>query len=222
MAANLDGTRHLCRSLEHVGVPDTFVFISTVAVYGCEGNAIGVDESWPLVGRTPYALSKIKAEDYLRGWCADHGVHLAILRPSVLIGADAPGNMGRMVQGISHGLYAGIGRGDVWRSITLVSDIASLIPSLVGRDGVWNITGEDMTVRQLERMICEKTGRRFLPRIPTVCAKAAARMGNCLGNKFPINTDRYRLLTRSLTFSSALAARELGWHPAAIAPRLTF
>lgn len=219
---NVGGTKRLCQALERTGVPDTFVFVSTVAVYGCDDGAVGVDESWPLDGRTPYAVSKIEAETFLRQWCSDHDVRLAILRPSLLIGPDAPGNMGRMVRGISNGLYAGIGRGSGLRSITLVSDLASVISAVTGRDGVWNVAGEDMSIRQLERLICEKTGRRFLPRIPTVCAKAVALAGNCLGDKFPINTYKYRLLTRSLTFSSAAARRDLGWDPAPISSRLTF
>ena len=33
---NLIGTIHLCDALEKVGVPKALVFISTVAVYGCE------------------------------------------------------------------------------------------------------------------------------------------------------------------------------------------
>ena len=32
---NLQGTKNLCAALEKVGVPRVFIFISTVAVYGC-------------------------------------------------------------------------------------------------------------------------------------------------------------------------------------------
>lgn len=127
LEVNVGGTKRLCQALERTGVPDAFVFVSTVAVYGCDDGAVGVDESWPLDGRIPYAVSKIEAETFLRQWCSDHDVRLAILRPSLLIGPDAPGNMGRMVCGISTGLYAGIGRGSGLRSITLVSDRKSVV-----------------------------------------------------------------------------------------------
>ena len=58
MAVNVDGTRRLCESLEHAGVPRSLIFLSSVAVYGCDDGAAGVDESWPLAGTSPYARSK--------------------------------------------------------------------------------------------------------------------------------------------------------------------
>ncbi len=220
MAVNVDGTQRLCEALEMAGVPKSLIFLSSVAVYGCDGDATGVDESWPLLGTTPYARSKILGEELLRRWCDSHGVHLAVIRLPLLVGADAPGNVGRMMRGISRGLYVGIGSGNGMRSITSVDELAGLIPVLDGRDGVWNIVGQDIMVRDLERMICAAVGRRFLPRIPTVCAQAAALAGDCLGKWFPLNTYRYRLLTRSLTFSAAAARRDLGWTPAPISFRL--
>src|SRR5690606_7809765 len=57
------GTSNLLKGLkEH---PKSIIFISTVAVYGKEvGNHL--DESTPLLGETPYALSKIKAEKNIK------------------------------------------------------------------------------------------------------------------------------------------------------------
>ena len=82
---NYQGTVNLCEALERVGTPKAFVFISTVAVYGCEfGNLI--TEEQPLKGDTPYAKSKIMAEQYLQKWCGEHFVKLGILRPSLLAG----------------------------------------------------------------------------------------------------------------------------------------
>ena len=65
---NYQGTVNLCSALEKVGVPRALVFISTVAVYGCEyGNLI--TEEHPLNGSSPYAKSKIMAEEFLIEWC---------------------------------------------------------------------------------------------------------------------------------------------------------
>ena len=82
---NYVGTIHLCDALERVGVPKALIFISTVAVYGCEFGDM-ITEEHPLEGTTPYADSKIKAEKYLASWCKNHGVVLSILRPSLLAG----------------------------------------------------------------------------------------------------------------------------------------
>ena len=59
---NYQGTVNLCAALEKVGVPKSLVFISTVAVYGCESGDL-ITEEHPLDGDSPYAKSKIMAED---------------------------------------------------------------------------------------------------------------------------------------------------------------
>lgn len=66
---NYKGTINLCKALEKVGVPRSFVFISTLNVYGdvCGNN--DTEDSRPLMGDSPYADSKIKAEEYLSEWC---------------------------------------------------------------------------------------------------------------------------------------------------------
>ena len=56
---NYEGTKHLCLALEKAGVPKSLIFISTVAVYGCESGTL-ITEEHPLNGTTPYA----KKQDY--------------------------------------------------------------------------------------------------------------------------------------------------------------
>ena len=51
---NYIGTIHLCNALEKVGTPKALVFISTVAVYGCEFGEL-ITEEHSLDGDTPYA-----------------------------------------------------------------------------------------------------------------------------------------------------------------------
>ena len=47
----------------------------------------------------------LDAEKYLTEWCALNGVVLGILRPSLLAGKNAPGNLGAMVNGIKKGFF---------------------------------------------------------------------------------------------------------------------
>ena len=46
---NLQGTKHLCTALEESGVPKSFIFVSTVAVYGCDYGD-NITEEHPLNG----------------------------------------------------------------------------------------------------------------------------------------------------------------------------
>ena len=86
-----------------MGVPRALVFISTVAVHGCEFGDL-ITEDHPLEGDTPYAKSKRMAEKYLLDWCAKNDVILEYSSSVILLaGKDAPGNLGAMVNGIRKG-----------------------------------------------------------------------------------------------------------------------
>lgn len=210
---NLQGTKNLCKALEKSGIPKAFVFISTVAVYGCEyGN--NITENHPLNGDTPYALSKIQAEEFLMEWCNAHGVVLSIIRPSLIAGPNPPGNLGAMIKGIKTGRYLSIGGGKARKSVLMVEDIARLVPLLIEKGGIYNVCDDEQpSFRQLENVICAQLGKRLPLSIPYWMAKCMAIVGDCLGKKAPINSLKLKKITESLTFSNEKVKRELGWKP---------
>lgn len=210
---NLQGTKNLCAALEKSGIPQAFIFISTVAVYGCEFGS-NITEKHPLNGDTPYALSKIQAEKFLTEWCNKHGVILSIIRPSLIAGPNPPGNLGAMIKGIQTGRYLSIGGGKARKSVLMVEDIAHLVPILVKRGGIYNVCDDEQpSFRQLETVICTQLGKKLPISIPFWVAKCMAIVGDCLGKKAPINSLKLKKITESLTFSNEKAKRELGWKP---------
>jgi len=210
---NLQGTKNLCTALEKSGIPQAFIFISTVAVYGCEFGS-NITEKHPLNGDTPYALSKIQAEKFLTEWCNKHGVILSIIRPSLIAGPNPPGNLGAMIKGIKTGRYLSIGGGKARKSVLMVEDIAHLVPILVKRGGIYNVCDDEQpSFRQLETVICTQLGKKLPISIPFWVAKCMAIVGDCLGKKAPINSLKLKKITESLTFSNEKAKRELGWKP---------
>ena len=210
---NYVGTIHLCDALEKAGVPKTLVFISTVAVYGCDYGD-NIDETHPLNGTTPYADSKIKAEDYLKKWCQDHNVRLGILRPSLLAGRNAPGNLGAMVNGIKKGFYMNIAGGTVVKSILMAEDIARLIPLLEEKGGIYNVCDtRQPSFGEISASVAKQLGKGKLLNIPYWMAWCMAKVGDLLGSKAPINSYKLEKMTKSLTFSNEKARRELGWEP---------
>ena len=210
---NYVGTIHLCDALEKAGVPKTLVFISTVAVYGCDYGD-NIDETHPLNGTTPYADSKIKAEDYLKKWCQDHNVRLGILRPSLLAGRNAPGNLGAMVNGIKKGFYMNIAGGKVVKSILMAEDIARLIPLLEEKGGIYNVCDtRQPSFGEISASVAKQLGKGKPLNIPYWMAWCMAKVGDLLGSKAPINSYKLEKMTKSLTFSNEKARRELGWEP---------
>lgn len=210
---NYEGTRNLCAALERVGVPKALIFISTVAVYGCESGEL-ITEEHPLTGDTPYAKSKIMAEEFLTRWCNEHRVVLSILRPSLLAGKNAPGNLGAMVNGIKKGFYLNIAGGKVRKSILMAEDIARLIPLLIEKGGVYNVCDTNQpTFGEISASVAKQLGKRKPISIPYWMAWCMAKVGDFLGSKSPINSYKLSKMTESLTFSNEKARRELGWEP---------
>lgn len=210
---NYQGTVNLCKALEAVGVPKALVFISTVAVYGCEYGEM-ITEDHPLDGDTPYAKSKIMAEMFLTEWCKEHNVILGILRPSLLAGKNAPGNLGAMVNGIRKGFYLNIAGGKVQKSVLMAEDIAHLLPLLIEKGGIYNVCDTNQpTFGELADSVAKQLGKRPPISIPYWMAWCMAKVGDLLGSKAPINSLKLEKMTKSLTFSNEKARRELGWKP---------
>lgn len=210
---NLQGTKNLCTALERRGVPRAFIFISTVAVYGCAYGE-NITEDHPLNGATPYAMSKRLAEEYLQKWCYEHNVILGIIRPSLIAGPNPPGNLGSMIHGIRSGKYLSIAGGRARKSILMVQDIAKLVPLLAEKGGIYNVCdSHHPTFRELETTICRQLDKKLPLSIPYWVAKCMALAGDCLGRKAPINSLKLDKITKSLTFSNEKAIRELGWKP---------
>lgn len=211
---NLNGTKNLISGLERTGkVPHLIVFISSVAVYGVESGE-HIEENHTLNGTSPYALSKIQAEEYLKCWCLKKNVILGILRPSLIAGKNPLGNLGAMVRGIKTGKYFRIGEGSARKSILMVDDVARIIPKLSKVGGIYNVCdNHHPSFAELEELIVKQLNKKSLRSIPFWAAKSLALTGDLIGNKFPINSRKLDKITKSLTFSNEKARRELDWEP---------
>ena len=209
---NYTGTINLCDALEKVGVPKSIIFISTMSVYGDVAGDNSTEET-PLCGDSPYADSKIQAEQYLTDWCSKRGVKLGILRPSLLAGEGAPGNLGAMVNGIKTGKYLSIAGGKAKKSILMAQDIANLVPLVAEKGGIYNVCDDyNPSFGELEASIAKQLGKRKPISIPYWMAKCLALVGDVF-SFFPINSARLRKIVTSDTWSNEKAKRELGWQP---------
>ncbi len=225
LCVNLLGTKHLVAALERAAnIPAQMIFVSTVAVYGVEAGWM-LDESTPANAQDPYGKSKREAEEYLRNWCAEVGIRLVILRLPLLVGAQAPGNFGAMVQAIRSRRYLGVGDGSARRSMCWVEDVARLIPELSGREGVYHLTdGAHPSFLELETAITEALGMGPVKRLPLPAAKLLARAGDLvqsiMGKELPFNSRVLSKMTFTLTFSDERARQELGWNPTPVVSRM--
>ena len=211
---NYQLTVNLCKVLkETCNYPKSFIFISTVAVYGCDFGE-NITEEHPLNGNTPYALSKIQAEQFLTDWCKNNNVILSIIRPSLIAGSNPQGNLQSMIKGIKAGKYYSVAGGKAKKSILMVQDIANLVPLLAKKGGIYNVCDDEQpTFFQLENLISKQLCRKRPLSIPLWLAKIFALIGDLFGTKAPINSLKLKKITESLTFSNKKAKKELCWKP---------
>ncbi|EON75890.1 UDP-glucose 4-epimerase [Lunatimonas lonarensis] len=211
---NLEGTKNLCAAIEQLPTkPEAFIFISTVAVYGKDSGE-RIHEDTPLQGSTPYAKSKILAEEWLQNWADKNNVTLSILRLPLVAGPQPPGNLGAMINGIKTGRYASIGMASSRKSIVWAEDIAGIVPQLAKVGGIYNLTdGYHPSFGELEQAIAGVLGKKPPFKVPMIVAKGLGLLGDMLGSRFPVNSDKIKKITSSLTFDDKRARKSLGWNP---------
>jgi nucleoside-diphosphate-sugar epimerase len=210
---NATGTAHLLRALERASRPASFVFISSVAVYGRQAG-VAIDESEPLLAHDPYGESKREAEAMVIDWCAASDVRCAILRLPLVAGANPPGNLGAMIRGIRRGYYFNVAGGKAARSVVLASDVAAIVPRAAEEGGVYNLTdGIHPTFAQLSSLIARQLERGTPRNMPYGIAAPLAVIGNLISSRAPITSRSLHTLTSTLTFDDARARAHLAWRP---------
>jgi nucleoside-diphosphate-sugar epimerase len=209
---NVIGVQNLLKGLVKKR-PHRFIFISTVSVYGSyEGE--NIDESSQLLANDPYGKSKIEAEVIVKKWCDDYNVICTILRLPLVIGANPPGNLGTMIRGIKKGYYFNIAGGNAKKSMVLATDVAKFILVAAEIGGTYNLTdGYNPTFNELSKNIANQIGKPFVPNLPRFIGLILAKFGDLLGNKFPINSDKFLKITSTLTFDDTKARLAFGWNP---------
>jgi nucleoside-diphosphate-sugar epimerase len=209
---NVEGTKVLLKAFENQINLKQFVFISSIAVYGLsEGNLI--DENYELEAKDPYGSSKILAEKIITDWCKNKGISFYVLRLPLIIGNNAPGNLGAMLNGIKNNRYARIGNGHAKKSMVLAKDIADLIKNIEGESGIYNLTdGYHPSFKELGDKIGKFYHKKIIT-IPNIIAIFLAKVGDLMGNKAPINSLKLKKITSQLTFSDEKARRHLNWNP---------
>ncbi len=221
---NYQGTLHLLEGLEKSPkLPTQFIFISTVAVYGAEQGE-NIDERYPLNGTTPYALSKIQAEQAIQEWCRQHQVKYVILRLPLVVGKNPPGNLGAMLKAIQRGYYLKIKGNEARKSAVLGADVGKLIVHLQGKEGIFNLTdGVHPRFAEIEQALEKATGKTIKMGISNHWMARLATIGDWLAAirlPAPLTTAKLEKLTGTLTFNDDLARRELNWNPQPVLPFL--
>jgi dihydroflavonol-4-reductase len=219
--ANVEGTRNILDAARHAGTA-RIVYTSSVATIGLPADGSPGQEDTPvtlgdMVGH--YKRSKFLAEQVARE-AARAGAPVVIVNPSTPIGPGdvKPTPTGQVV------LDAAAGRTpafiDTGLNIVHVDDVAAghLLALERGRIGErYILGGQDMTLREILGEIARLVGRSpprvRLPRALVLpIAYAAEAVARITGRPGRITVEAVRMAKKRMYFSSAKAARELGYH----------
>lgn len=210
---NVKGTLNLLKGLEQAAtLPKSFIFVSSVAVYGKE-KGTEIDEDTRLAATDPYGRSKIEAESVIQEWCKKHDVICGILRLPLLAGHNPPGNLGALIKGVKQGYYFNIGGGTAKKSMVLTTDVANILPKLAEVGGIYNLTdGYHPSFYELSRIVAAQLDKKRNLNLPYWAGKLIAVIGDHI-NKFPLNSNKLEKITSDLTFNDSKARTRLGWAP---------
>lgn len=208
---NLNITKNIIEAFnKNSTLPETFIFISTVAVYGLE-SGLEIDENYPLLGSSPYALSKIKSEEILMNWGRKYGVKILILRLPLIVGKNPPGNLGSMINAIKKGYYFKFNDGSACKSMVSAEEISQFITLNLHSEGVYNLTdGIHPTLKDIEEKIAKILNKKIY-RIPKFIIFLISKLGDIFPF-LPINSIKLNKLNNSLTFSDIKARKKLNWN----------
>ncbi len=193
---NISGSLNVLRlCAEHK--TEKFIFSSTGgALYG-EPDNLPADESTPALPLSPYGISKLATENYVRYHSKNHGFGHVILRYANVYGErQNPGGEAGVVGIFCENILSGkpcliFGDGEQTRDYVHVSDVSqvNLLATSLKEEGTFNIgTSIESSVNHIVRILGEVTKTEFkivhekerpgeVRRISLDCSLAAEKLG---------------------------------------------
>ena len=161
---NVTGTRALLEMCLHTGV-ERFIYVSTCAVYG-EPEYLPIDEKHPTKPLSPYAATKLEAEQICRVAQETYGLKTTILRPFNVYGLSMRNNQyGGVIARFIKRLRLKkppIIYGDGWqtRDFIHVDDAVRAFMLVLGRNDAVNrtfniATGKPTSINQLAQLLIQ-------------------------------------------------------------------
>jgi nucleoside-diphosphate-sugar epimerase len=208
---NAEGTRRLAEQGAARGVR-RFVLVSSIGVLGrsTDGRPPFRPED-PPEPESPYAQSKLEAERALWAVASASGMEGAVVRPPLVYGPKARGNLDRLTQLIARGVPLPLASVDNARSMIGLDNLVDLLVACLRQPGAAGRTllaadGEDISTPALIRRLATAMGRRaFLLPTPPGLLRAA---GRALGRQ-----NEVAGLIGSLQVDIAATRSALQWTP---------
>ncbi len=208
---NTDGTSYLAKQCAAANVK-RFIFISTIYVLGSNTKDnkpfLYNDKPKPI---TDYGLSKLEAEEELKKISQETGLEVVIIRPPIVYGPSATGNLERLIKLVNSGIPLPFRNIRNQRSLIGISNLVDVIrrcienPNAAGKTFLVS-DGDDLSTPELINYIAYAMGRSSrLFSMPEIFLKIIGKFIN-KGNEM----DR---LLGSLQVDIDYTRKVLNWKP---------
>ena len=216
-AVNVNATVRLTELAATAGVK-RFVFVSSVKAGGPAVAGRCMTEADQGTPDGIYGVTKREAELKVLEIGRQSGMHVSIVRPSLVYGPGVKGNLRMMMAGIHKGWFPPLPETGNRRSMVHVDDLVRAI-LLASQDKRANgeiyiaSDGRDYSTRFIYESICQAVGRS-VPNwsMPKSVFTAAAYLGDRI-NRFPFDSYRYQKLLGDGCYSSKKLFTQLRFVP---------
>lgn len=204
---NVDGARRVAEAAATAGVR-RFVFVSSATVHGPTSGAKVFREDSPLAPVGAYAASKVAAETALRRLAQDLDLQVCIVRPPLVYGPGAKGNVARLMAWAERGRPLPECVRANQRDMVGLSNLCAFLELAATRTAAANETflvsdGTPTSTGDFFEEICRALGRpaRFLPvprpmlRVALGAAGRRADLDRLMGD-FRLNIEKARARLR--------------------------
>ena len=208
---NVNATCALAEAAAAAGVK-RMIFVSSIGVHGAiTEKDQSITEDSPVTPSEPYAWSKWEAEEQLQEISRRSGLDVVVLRPVLVAGAGAPGNLARLANLVRRGLPLPVPLRDNARSFVSLNNLTSLMvycldhpaasgDTFVVADRQWAST------REVMQWIAEGADARLrtIP-LPGRLLRTAASLAG--------KSQLYGKLFGDLRVDATRIHTEMGWEP---------
>ncbi len=179
-AVNAVGTRQLVQAAREASV-QRFVFLSTIAVYHCEGLSRPATEDLVGSGESAYAKSKRTAEQFV----AESGLDWRIARLATVFGEGDIANFLRLARAIRRRRFFVPGEGCSRKSVVPIDRAVEIIQRLAAihapRHRLLNVGSPIRpTLREISDAFSDLCGFARVPSLGLAASRWLARMGDGL------------------------------------------
>jgi nucleoside-diphosphate-sugar epimerase len=213
-AVNVEVTRHLAMAAANSDV-SRFVFLSSIGVNGPATRGRAFTEADAPAPAEPYAVSKWEAEQALAEVASRTRMQVVVVRPPLVYGPGARGNLLRLLQLVARGVPLPLGGLRRPRSLIARDNLCDLLLTCVEHPGAANevflaAEPERRSTAELAEAISSAMGfRHQIFRLPEPILSAAATL-------LTVRPELEKMRSE-LQLDARKAQSRLGWRP-----RVTF